>query len=280
VNLTGPNSENIPSKNAVAIIPARLASTRLPGKALIELAGKPMVCWVAERAHAARNISRVIIATDSLDIYARAEAHGIEVVMTDSNHASGTDRVAEVAADLPEAEIIVNVQGDEPLISPETIEQAVDEMARDSAADIVTTWEPIESIQELLNFDNVKVVVRDDGYALYFSRSPMPFPREAFLRHGDPNEALMCEPELWPNYRKHTGLYVYRRDVLLQFTRWPPTTLEKYEGLEQLRALEHDVKIRVIKAAAPSIGVDTEEDLEKVRTLIEQGSLSYRSVSS
>jgi 3-deoxy-manno-octulosonate cytidylyltransferase (CMP-KDO synthetase) len=271
VNLTGENSQNIPSKNAIAIIPARLASTRLPGKALIELAGKPMVCWVAERARAAKNVSRVIIATDSIEIYARAEAHGIEVVMTDSNHASGTDRVAEVAAEISDAEIIVNVQGDEPLISPETIEQAVDEMEKDTAAGIVTTWEPIESLEELLNFDNVKVVVGDNGYALYFSRSPMPFPREAFLRHGDPNDALVCEPELLSNYRKHTGLYVYRRDMLLQFTRWPQTRLEKFEGLEQLRALEHGVKIRVIQAAASSIGVDTQEDLDKVRALIEEG---------
>jgi len=271
VNLTGGNSQNIPSKNAIAIIPARLASTRLPGKALIDLAGKPMVCWVAERARAAKNVSRVIIATDSLEIYARAEAHGIEVVMTDSNHASGTDRVAEVAAELSDAEIIVNVQGDEPLISPETIEQAVDEMEKDSVAGIVTTWEPIEALDELLNFDNVKVVVGDNGYALYFSRSPVPFPRDAFLRHGDPHDALICEPELWSNYRKHTGLYVYRREVLLQFTRWPQTRLEKYEGLEQLRALEHGVKIRVIKAAASSIGVDTQEDLDKVRALIEEG---------
>ena len=271
MNLTGGNSQNIPSKNAIAIIPARLASTRLPGKALIDLAGKPMVCWVAERARAAKNVSRVIIATDSLEIYARAEAHGIEVVMTDSNHASGTDRVAEVAAELSDAEIIVNVQGDEPLISPETIEQAVDEMEKDSVAGIVTTWEPIEALDELLNFDNVKVVVGDNGYALYFSRSPVPFPRDAFLRHGDPNDALICEPELWSNYRKHTGLYVYRREVLLQFTRWPQTRLEKYEGLEQLRALEHGVKIRVIKAAASSIGVDTQEDLDKVRALIEEG---------
>ena len=271
MNLTGENSQNIPSKNAIAIIPARLASTRLPGKALIELAGKPMVCWVAERARAAKNVSRVIIATDSLEIYARAEAHGIEVVMTDSNHKSGTDRVAEVAAELSDADIIVNVQGDEPLISPETIEQAVDEMEQDSAAGIVTTWEPIEALEDLLNFDNVKVVVGDNGYALYFSRSPIPFPRDAFLRHGDPNDALICEPELWSNYRKHTGLYVYRREVLLQFTRWPQTRLEKYEGLEQLRALEHGVKIRVIKAAASSIGVDTQEDLDKVRALIEDG---------
>ena len=269
MNHAGANSQNIPSKNTVAIIPARLASTRLPGKALIELAGKPMVCWVAERARAAKNVSRVIIATDSIEIYATAETHGIEVVMTDSHHASGTDRVAEVAAGLPEAEIIVNVQGDEPLISPKTIEQAVDEIANDSKAGIVTTWEPIEALDQLLNFDNVKVVVGDDGYALHFSRSPMPFPREAYLRYGDPNEALMNEPDIWMNYRKHTGLYVYRRDVLLQFTQWPQTTLEKFEGLEQLRALEHGVKIRVIKAAATSIGVDTQEDLDKARDLIE-----------
>jgi len=271
VNHAGAKSQNIPSKNAVAIIPARLASTRLPGKALIELAGKPMVCWAADRARAAKNVSRVIVATDSIEIYARAEAHGIEVVLTDSKHASGTDRVAEVAAGLPDAEIIVNVQGDEPLISPETIEQAVAEMAHDSAAGIVTTWEPIESLGELLNFDNVKVVIGDNGYALYFSRSPMPFPQEAYLRYGDPNDALNNEPGIWSNYRKHTGLYVYRRDVLLQFTRWPQTTLEKFEGLEQLRALEHGVKIRVIKAAATSIGVDTQEDLDKVRGLIEEG---------
>jgi len=271
VNLAGANSQNIPAKSAVAIIPARLASTRLPGKALIELAGKPMVCWVAERARSAKNVSRVIVATDNQEIVKRVQEHGIEAVMTDPGHATGTDRVAEVAATLPEAGVIVNVQGDEPMISPETIERAVETMFTDPVAGIVTTWEPINSLEELLNFDAVKVVAGDDGYALYFSRSPMPFPREAYLRHGDPNEALAEEPGLWPNYRKHTGLYVYRREVLLEFPRWPQTTLERYEGLEQLRALEHGVKIRLIPATSSSIGVDTPEDLEKVRAMIEEG---------
>jgi 3-deoxy-manno-octulosonate cytidylyltransferase (CMP-KDO synthetase) len=280
VNLTGANSQNVPSQNAIAIIPARLGSTRLPGKALIELAGKPMVCWVAERAREAKNVSRVIIATDSTEILKRVQEHGIEAVMTDASHTSGTDRIAEVAANLPEENIIVNVQGDEPMISPETIERAVDQMANESIARIVTTWEPMNSLEELLNFDVVKVVVDEFGYALYFSRSPIPFPRDASLRHGSPDMALTTELELWSNYKKHTGLYVYRRDVLLEFSRWPPTKLEQYERLEQLRALEHGVKIRVIQASTSSIGVDTEEDLERVRSLIGEGSLSYRSVTS
>lgn len=238
-----------------------------------------MVCWVAERARAAKNVSRVIIATDSTEILKQAEAHGIEAVMTDLNHASGTDRIAEVAAKLLDAQIIVNVQGDEPMISPETIERAVDQLANETVAGIVTTWEPINSLEDLLSFDVVKVVVDEFGYALYFSRSPMPFPRDAALRHGSPDQALMTEIELWSNYKKHTGLYAYRRDVLLEFSRWKPTKLEEYERLEQLRALEHGVKIRVIQASTSSIGVDTEEDLEKVRSLIEEGIMSSRSVS-
>jgi 3-deoxy-manno-octulosonate cytidylyltransferase (CMP-KDO synthetase) len=271
VNLAGPNHQIIPVTNAIAVIPARFASTRLPGKALIDIAGKPMVCWVAERARAAQNISRVIVATDSDAVFDVATSHGIEAVMTDPNHASGTDRIAEVVKNLPEAEIVVNVQGDEPLISPETIERAVETMSRETVAGIVTTWEPIDSIDELLNFDVVKVVIDDQGYAIYFSRSPMPFPRDASLKHGGPNEAVVNEPGLISHFRKHTGLYVYRRDVLLEFTRWPQTTLERFERLEQLRALEHGIKIRVIQACTTSIGVDTVDDLEKVRALVSEG---------
>ncbi len=278
MNHAGAHSQNIPSTNAIAIIPARLASTRLPAKALIEIAGKPMVCWVAERARAAKNVSRVIVATDSEEIFRRVKGHDIEVVMTDPSHSSGTDRVAEVAANLTDYEIVVNVQGDEPMISPETIERAVDAINNDTIAGIVTTWEPIDSLEDLLNFDIVKVVVGDDGYALYFSRSPMPFPRDATLRHGGPHEALMNEPDLWSNYRKHTGLYVYRRDILHQFTRWPPTALERYERLEQLRALEHGVKIRLIEASTSSIGIDTPEDLARVRALIEEGKFQLSGV--
>ena len=269
VNQTGDNPQQSSNKKTVAIIPARFASTRLPGKALIEIAGKPMVCWVAERARAARNVDHVIVATDSQEIVDAVTSRGFEAMLTDVNHASGTDRVAEVAATMPDAEIIVNVQGDEPLISPETIEKAVATMAAEIAkpdgAGIVTTWEPIESLEELLNFDLVKVVIDEDDNAVYFSRSPIPFPRDAAKRHGGPHEALYAEPELFKLFRKHTGLYVYRRDVLLDFTRWPQSRLEKIEALEQLRALAHGVKIKVVEACSTSIGVDTAEDLELLK---------------
>jgi len=257
--------------HTVAIVPARLASTRLPGKALIEIAGKPMVCWVAERARAARNVDRVIVATDSRQIIDAVHASDIEAVLTSAHHTSGTDRVAEIAARIPDAEIVVNVQGDEPLISPQTIERAVDTMAAEiskNGAGIVTTWEPIESYDDLLNPDLVKVVLDGDDNAVYFSRSPVPYPRDAVKRHGSLEAALQNEPELLKLFRKHTGLYVYRRDVLLEFTKWLPSELEKIEALEQLRALAHGVKIKVVEACTASTGVDTIADLDRVRTLM------------
>jgi len=233
-----------------------------------------MICRVVERAIEAKNISRVIVATDSEEIFEAVIKAGFEAAMTDSNHSSGTDRIAEVAAQLEDFQIVVNLQGDEPLISPETIDRAVEQMKKeiesDSGVGIVTTWEPIEGLGELLNWSVVKVVAGDDDIALYFSRSPMPFPRDATAQHGDPNLAIELEPSLVSNFRKHTGLYVYRRDILLEFTKWRPTRLEQFERLEQLRALEHGVKIRVIQAATSSIGVDTEEDLERVRQLVAQ----------
>ena len=234
-----------------------------------------MVCWVAERAQAARNVHRVIVATDSQEIVDAAASRGIEATLTDPNHTSGTDRVAEVAATIPDAEIIVNVQGDEPLIAPETIEKAVDtmasEMSKGDGAGIVTTCEPIESLDELLNFNLVKVVIDDDGNAVYFSRSPIPFPSDAAKRHGGVTErALEAEPELFSIFRKHTGLYVYRSDVLQEFTRWPPAKLEIIEALEQLRALAHGVRIKVIEACSSSIGVDTIEDLELLKAQMAQ----------
>jgi len=262
-----------PVNHTVAIVPARLASTRLPAKALIEIAGKPMVCWVAERARAARNVDRVIVATDSQQIVDAVHSINIEAVLTSSDHTSGTDRVAEVAAAIPEARIVVNVQGDEPMISPETIERAVDtmsvEISKTGGAGIVTTWEALESLADLLNPDLVKVVLDDAENAVYFSRSPVPYPRDAVKRHGSPKAALENESELLKLFRKHTGLYVYKRDVLLEFTRWPQSGLEKLEALEQLRALAHGVKIKVVEACAVSTGVDTAEDLAKVKALIE-----------
>jgi 3-deoxy-manno-octulosonate cytidylyltransferase (CMP-KDO synthetase) len=254
----------------IAIIPARYDSTRLPGKMLLPIAGKPLILHTLERTRSAGSIDRVIVATDDEQIHDVVTEAGGEAVMTASHHASGSDRIAEVAESLPAGSIVVNVQGDEPLISPKTIDRAVEALLADNAADMSTTWEPINSLGELLNGNNVKVVIGDQGYALYFSRSPFPWPREASLRHGgDPNQAIEEEPDLLKNYKKHTGLYVYRREYLLKFTTLQQTWLEKYEMLEQLRALENGAKIRVVEAAEPSIGVDTQEDLDRVRALLE-----------
>jgi len=236
-----------------------------------------MICWVAERALAARNVTRAIVATDDQRIVDAVESAGFEAVITSTRHQSGTDRIAEVAAAIASAEIIVNLQGDEPLISPETIERAVatmdaeidpDAARADDKTGIVTTWEPIESAGDVLNPDVVKIVVDENERALYFSRSPVPYPREAVRAHGSLASALAEEPGLLSKFRKHTGLYVYRRDVLLAFSGWPQSKLEQIESLEQLRALERGVKIKAIKATGSSIGVDTLEDLRRVREIV------------
>jgi 3-deoxy-manno-octulosonate cytidylyltransferase (CMP-KDO synthetase) len=259
-----------PQKNVVAIIPARYSSVRLPGKLLMPINGRPLVLHTVDRVRDAKTISRVIVATDDESIFSIVTADGVEAVMTSPDHRSGTDRVAEVAAQIPEASIIVNVQGDEPIISPETIDAAVEALIADGSADMSTTAEPIKDIEELLNGNVVKVVVGQTGHAIYFSRSPMPFPRDASLRYGgDPNRAIREEPELLSIFRKHTGLYVYRRDYLLRVSKLPPTKLEQIEMLEQLRALEDGAKIRVVDAVGSSIGVDTQEDSERVRDLLE-----------
>lgn len=257
-----------PANNAVAVIPARYASTRLPGKALLEINGKPMILWVVERALAAHNVGRAIVATDDVRILEAVERAGFEAVMTSADHRSGSDRLSEVAAALDEAEIIVNVQGDEPLISPRTIEMAVDELANADEALIVTTCEAITNGRDVVSPDVVKVVMDKGGRALYFSRSVVPYPRDAVRRHGSVGAALENEPQLLALFRKHTGLYVYRRSFLLEYTGWPQSILEGAESLEQLRALERGVTIKVIEADAPSIGVDTIEDLRRVRAII------------
>jgi 3-deoxy-manno-octulosonate cytidylyltransferase (CMP-KDO synthetase) len=290
VNHTGANPPTNPKTEAVAIIPARYDSVRLPGKALLEIVGKPMICWVVERALAARNVNRAIVATDDERILDAVKFAGYEAVMTCAGHRSGTDRIAEVAVSIEDADIIVNVQGDEPLISPLTIDRAIEAIGKrgtgkgegtsDDEIGIVTTWEPIESAADVLNPDVVKVVVDDRERAIYFSRSPVPYPREAVREHGSIEAALRNEPALLARFRKHTGLYVYRRDVLLAFAQWPQSHLERLESLEQLRALEHGVKIKAIKASTSSIGVDTMEDLERVRSMIESDSLEFGVPSS
>lgn len=227
-----------------------------------------MIVWVAERAAAASTISRVIIATDDTRISEAAAAAGFEAVMTSAAHQSGTDRVAEVARKL-DHEIIVNVQGDEPMIAAETIDCAVQALLDDPIAQIATTSETISNDDDVTNRSVVKVAVDHHGYAVSFSRNPIPYPNQAVAEHGSIEAALRNEPALLFSFRKHTGLYAYRRRFLIEFAGWPPSQTEKAESLEQLRALERGVKIRVVEASTPSIGVDTFEDLERVRTMIE-----------
>ena len=244
------------------------------------LAGKPLILHTVERAKAARNISRVIVATDSEEILNIIKESGNEAVLTSENHQSGSDRIAEVAANLPENSIIVNVQGDEPLIHASTIERAVEAIFESDEIQMTTTCEPIEEAQDVLSPDVVKVVTDENGFALYFSRSPIPFARDAVKKHGSLENALRNEPELISLYRKHTGLYVYRREFLLRYTKLKQTFLEKTEMLEQLRALENGAKIKVVEVAESSIGVDTPEDFERVREIIEQpAKINYRSAT-
>ena len=258
----------IQPKLVIAIIPARYGSIRLPGKMLLDITGKPLILHTLAQAKKASNVSRVIVATDDQRIFDVVAENGGEAIMTSADHRSGSDRLAEVAASLPVGSIIVNVQGDEPTISPRTIEAAVDALVNDDSADMSTTCESIESVEDLMNPNIVKVVTNDAGYAVYFSRSPIPYPRDAALRHSGVDKALRDEPHLLSLFRKHTGLYVYRREFLLKFAAMPQTKLEKIEMLEQLRALENGAKIKVVEVNEPSIGVDTVEDLERVRATL------------
>lgn len=230
-----------------------------------------MIVRVIERTLAARNVSRAVVATDDGRIYNAVRAAGFEALMTRADHASGSDRLAEAAATLAaDGELIVNVQGDEPLISPRAIELAIEALASDTAAQLSTTCERIESAADALSPDVVKVVADARGYALYFSRAPVPFPRDAARRHGSLAAALAAHPELLALFRKHTGLYVFRRDFLARYAATPQTALERAEQLEQLRALESGALIRVVEAKEPSIGVDTEFDLARVRAVFEE----------
>ena len=256
-----------PQQNVVAVIPARYSSVRLPGKPLLQIGRKPLIVWVAERAAAAASVSRTIVATDDPRIVAAANRAGFDALITRADHLSGTDRIAEVAHNL-RAAIIVNVQGDEPLIDPATIDRAAKALLDDPSALMATTSEPISDAGEVLNPSVVKVTTDAEGYANSFSRNPIPFPRQAVDEHGSIEAALGAEPALLSSFRKHTGLYAYRREFLLEFASWPQSEAEKRESLEQLRALERGVKIKVVEAASPSIGVDTMEDLERVRKLV------------
>jgi 3-deoxy-manno-octulosonate cytidylyltransferase (CMP-KDO synthetase) len=258
------NSAQAPSRtlSCVAIIPARYHSSRLPGKPLAEILGRPMIEHVYQRAAAAPSIEQVIVATDDARIVQAVERFGGNVRMTRADHASGSDRLAEVASQL-QCDIVVNVQGDEPMLDPLMIEEAIDPMRHDSIVDIATLRKRITEPRDFLDPNVVKVVVTREDFALYFSRSPVPFLRDTQTR---PHPAWLRES--WCRLYKHVGLYVYRRDVLLAFAALQPTSLERAESLEQLRALEHGLRIKVVETSYESIGVDTPEDLERVRQLM------------
>ena len=239
----------------LCVIPARYASTRLPGKPLADICGKPMICRVLERARCARKPDKVIVATDDERICDAVRAEGGEALMTRTDHLTGTDRLAEVAEAYPAVDLIVNVQGDEPLIEPSAIDDLIAPFEMDENLPMATVMTRMEDAEEQLDPNNVKVVVDKLGYALYFSRSLVPYPRAA----------------AGPVY-KHIGIYAYRRDFLLRYARLEPTPLEKAESLEQLRALENGYGIRVLETDCRFVGVDTPEDLALVNKIYrEQG---------
>jgi len=245
-----------------AIIPARYGSTRFEGKPLVDILGKPMIQWVYEGVCQSKLIDEVLVATDDQRIFDAVQGFGGRAVMTSPNHPTGTDRVAEVAQKL-RSEIIVNVQGDEPLIKGAIIDKAIRPLVRDETLQMTSLMTRIKEIKDWLNPHQGKVVVDGKGFALYFSRSPIPFPRdftvEQILSNSDAREKLLSKKLF-----KTIGLYVYQRPFLLKLSRMKPTPLERLEKLEQLRVLENGYKIKVIPVDYEPIGVDIPEDLEKV----------------
>ena len=236
---------------SICVIPARYSSTRLPGKPLKDICGKPMICRVWERASCAASVAEVIVATDDQRILQAVEDNHGRAMMTRADHKTGTDRLAEVAEKFPDVEIVVNVQGDEPLIEPSLIDELVAAFAEDKDLQMATVATELTDADEMNNPNNVKVVLDRNNNALYFSRSLIPYPRNA-------GKAPVF---------KHIGIYAYRRQFLIDYAKMPPTPLEQAESLEQLRALENGFKIRVIKSSCQFIGVDMEEDLKLVNEI-------------
>lgn len=239
------------------LIPARLGSTRLPGKILAEISGKPMIQWVYERARKSSCLHRLIVATDHKEILARVQAFGGEAVITSAAHPSGTDRICEAAQKIGanDEDIIVNIQGDQPLFEAEMISEVISPFQRDNDLQMSALVYPIQEASELGNPSVVKVVFDKNWYALYFSRSPMPY---------------VISNSLKAKYYKHIGPYAYRMAFLVKFTRLERGYLEQLESLEQLRALEHGYKIRLVETKFDSLEVDTFADLERVRALVEE----------
>lgn len=258
-----PESERV--TKVVAIIPARFGATRLPGKPLADIQGRPLIQHVYERARRARGLVRVLVATDDSRIAEAVRRFGGEAVLTSPDHASGTDRLAEAAAGT-DADVLVNVQGDEPLLDPLAIEAALEPLLREPELPVSTLCVPLRSAEEMLEPSVVKVVCDARGDALYFSRSPIPFVRQGA---GHDLRAAAAEAVARGLARRHLGLYAYRRQALMAFAALPPSPLELAEGLEQLRALQNGMRIRVVAFAGEAgVAVDTPQDLERVRALL------------
>jgi 3-deoxy-manno-octulosonate cytidylyltransferase (CMP-KDO synthetase) len=239
--------------STVGIIPARWGSTRFPGKPLHSMAGKPLLQHVWDQCQCAKKLDHVVVATDDFRIAEAAFSWGAEVAMTRTNHSSGTDRIAEVAAKTKQFAHIVNIQGDEPMVDPKLIDRLVRELQRDRKLEMITAAHPFIDPHEAESPHQVKVVLNRRGDALYFSRAAIPLAREA------------AKP---PQYFRHQGIYGYRRDLLLRFVRWKTSPLECAESLEQLRALENGVRIKVVMSESGSPGVDTPEDARVIERLI------------
>jgi len=240
----------------IVVIPSRYASTRLPGKPLAQLAGKPMVQHVYERAKQAQTVHRVIVATDDQRIVEAVKAFGGEARMTRTDHRTGTERIAEVAVQEP-GDVFVNVQGDEPLIDPVAIDTAVGALLEEPQAQIATVATPIRHAGDIMDPNVVKTVLDFDGNALYFSRAPIPWIRDT-------------QQKLHVKYWKHLGLYVFQREALLEYTTLPQGELERIEQLEQLRWLENGWKIRVAEVAHDAVSVDVPEDVARVEKLMQK----------
>lgn len=232
------------------VIPARMGSTRFPGKPLCDLLGKPMIQWVVEAARKAAVADVVLVATPDPEIVRACEAFGADAMLTSPDHPSGTDRIAEVAASV-RADFFVNVQGDEPLIDPATIAACARPLSQSKSVEMASAWAPC-SQDEFRNPAVVKVVLDADQYALYFSRAGIPYPRSQ-------DGAVL---------RKHVGIYAYRREAVLAFAGWPVSPLEATEGLEQLRFLENGVRIKLVEGSSSPLAVDTPEQAEEVRRVL------------
>ena len=243
----------------LGIIPARYKSTRLEGKPLKDIGGYPMIRWVYERAKLS-DLDEVVVATDNEEIKNAIENFGGKVVLTRENHPNGTSRIAEVCENFENYDIIINIQGDEPLIEPEMINQLIDTFKKDSDLVMSTLKEKIEDIEMIENPNVVKVVTDKNQMALYFSRSPIPYPRE------------ICEE----NYFKHVGIYGYKREFVIKYAKMDSTPLEQSESLEQLRVLENGYKIKVVETSYKVIGVDTPEDLKKVRNFVKENKINIK----